>query len=467
MTSMKKELLSFVLAGVAISGTAGNAAKQHPNVILIVADDLGWGDVGYHGSEIRTPNIDSFVKSGIELDRFYTAPISSPSRAGLMTGRYPNRFGFRESVLPPWRKGGLPLNEETFADVLDACGYKNRAMIGKWHLGHSSKAYHPLRRGFSHFHGLLNGAFDYFTHKREGELDWHDDWNPCYEEGYSTDLIGDEAVRCIEEYSKTSPYFLYVAFNAPHTPYEAPKEDIAEYIPLDQFNKLEKKEQDGWTYRAMVTRMDLNIGKILSALDKSGDAENTIVLFMSDNGGVPGLEPYSECRPLRGHKFDEWEGGVRVPAAIRWPDGFMKGGKVIDQIVSFVDILPTVADIIDAPTPRNPYDGISVYSLLAGKEKKLDRVLYLGLGAAVSHNYKLIIANKDKGLRLEEDYFTDILKDPGEKSDGKLKGRERHKERLRRVIIQYDSIKPAMPEQPYGKGKKGFKAPKEWNIGDL
>ncbi len=463
---MKKELVSLCLAGLALTSAARNNTR-HPNIILIVADDLGWGDVGYHGSEIRTPNIDAFVNDGIELDRYYVSPISSPTRAGLMTGRYPNRFGFRESVLPPWRKGGLPLEEETFADMLGRCGYKNRAMIGKWHLGHSCKAYHPLERGFTHFHGLLNGAFDYFTHKREGEIDWHDDWDTCREEGYSTDLIGSEAVRCIEEYSQTAPYFLYVAFNAPHTPYQAPEEEIAKYLPLDQFRKLGKKDQDGWIYRAMVSRMDTNIGRILFALDKSGQADNTIVLFMSDNGGVPGMEPYSRCLPLKGHKFDEWEGGVRVPAAIRWPEGFISKSQPLNQVISFVDILPTVADILDADAPARPYDGISMYPVLSGKRKRIDRILYLGLGAAVGQNFKLIIPTKNKGLRLKEEYFTNIIKDPCERSDGKLKGHNRQRTRLRKVIKQYDSIKPAMPEQPYGKGKKGFRAPKEWDITTL
>lgn len=144
----------------------------------------------------------------------------------------------------------------------------------------------------------------------------------------------------------------------------------------------------------------------------------------------------------------------------------MKGGKVVDRIVSFVDILPTVADIVDARTPANPYDGISVRPLLCGRKQGRDRILYLGLGAAVSRKHKLIKANKDKGLRLKEDYFTNIRKNPCEKSDGVLKGNRKQKKRLGSVIEQYDSIKPAMPEQPYGKGKKGFKAPKEWNIAE-
>lgn len=170
---------------------------ERPNILFIVADDLGWGDVGYHGSVIPTPNIDALAARGIEMNRFYTAPVSSPTRAGLMTGRYPSRFGIRKTVIPPWRDYGLDPEEQTLADMLAANGYAHRAIVGKWHLGHGRRAYYPLNRGFTHFYGCLNGALDYFTHEREGELDWHNDWESCRDEGYSTDLIADEAVRCI------------------------------------------------------------------------------------------------------------------------------------------------------------------------------------------------------------------------------------------------------------------------------
>lgn len=215
-------------------------AKQKPNVVIILADDLGWGDVGYHGSTIQTPNIDRLAADGIELDRHYAASVSSPTRAGLMTGRYPSRFGIRETVIPPWRDYGLPVEERTMADMLADNGYEDRAILGKWHLGHGRLAYYPLNRGFTHFYGHLNGAIDYFNHEREGELDWHNDWDSSYDEGYSTDLLTTEAVRCIEDYSKDGPYFLYVAYNAPHSPYQAPEDEIAEHIPLEEFNALER-----------------------------------------------------------------------------------------------------------------------------------------------------------------------------------------------------------------------------------
>ena len=164
--------------------TAGG--KAPPNIVILLADDLGWNDVGYHGSDIRTPRIDAFVKEGVELDRFYACPVCTPTRAGLMTGRFPNRFGLRSGVITPWRKAGLPVEEETMADVLGRAGYKRRACFGKWHLGHHQRAWHPLQRGFTHFYGHYNGAIDFFTHEREGQRDWHRGYEPCDDAGYST-----------------------------------------------------------------------------------------------------------------------------------------------------------------------------------------------------------------------------------------------------------------------------------------
>ncbi|MFA6591915.1 MAG: sulfatase-like hydrolase/transferase [Bacteroidales bacterium] len=440
-------------------------AQQKPNVVIIVADDLGWADLGCHGSVIPTPNIDGFFNRGIELGRYYTAPVSSPTRCGLMTGRYPSRFGIRETVIPPWRDYGLDENEVTMADVLGENGYQDRAIVGKWHLGHSRKVYYPLNRGFTHFYGHLNGAVEYFTHQRDGELDWHNDWESCYDKGYSTDLIAGEAVRCVGEYAKNdNPFFLYVAFNAPHSPYEAPEDEIYSLIPKKDFDLLPDKDKKGWTYRAMVSRMDKGVGKILAALEKSGEMDNTIVLFMSDNGGVPNLYPYCSNRPSRGSKFEEWEGGVRTAAAIYWKDGFRHDTHKLEQVVAFVDILPTLADIIDIKkAPVHPYDGVSMLPVLSGKSDSIDRDLYLGVGAAVNNNYKMILAGKNKRLGLTEDFFTDIVSNPRE--DLSLSGGPAsEKDRLRKVIESGDAIVPVTPELPYDYGKKGFVTPFEWKV---
>ncbi|MCF0176031.1 MAG: sulfatase-like hydrolase/transferase [Bacteroidales bacterium] len=459
---MKKELALVGLAATALAIPGKALAQQKPNIVLILADDLGWGDISCHNGYVQTPNIDRIFNQGIEMDRFYAAPVSSPTRCGVMTGRYPSRFGIRETVIPPWRDYGLPLEEETMADMLGRNGYSNRAAIGKWHLGHSRKAYYPLNRGFTHFHGALNGAFEYFDHTRDGQLDWHDDWESCYEEGYTTDLIADEAAKCIREYSKEGPFFVYTCFNAPHSPYEAPEDEIASLIPLDEFAKLKKKDRNGWTYRAMVSRMDKGVGRILEAIEESGQADNTIVLFMSDNGGVPDFEPYCNNRPFRGSKFNEFEGGVRVCAAIYWKDGFRNGRK-IDQVTGFVDLLPTLKDIVgDKSAPKNPYDGISVYSVLSGKKKLIKRDFYLGVGAAVNHKYKYIIAGRNEGMKLKEDMFNDIVANPYEENGKARAINDKARKHLRQVALDGDAIVPYQKEIPYGFGKDGFVPPFEW-----
>ena len=364
---------------------------ERPNILFIVADDLGWGDVGYHGSVIPTPNIDALAARGIEMNRFYTAPVSSPTRAGLMTGRYPSRFGIRKTVIPPWRDYGLDPEEQTLADMLAANGYAHRAIVGKWHLGHGRRAYYPLNRGFTHFYGCLNGALDYFTHEREGELDWHNDWESCRDEGYSTDLIADEAVRCIGGYASEGPFFLYVAFNAPHTPFQAPEDEIAEHISPEKFAALTPREKDAYTYRAMVTRMDKGVGRILEKLERSGLVENTLVLFMSDNGGIPNLPGGSSCAPLRGHKGREWDGGLRVPAVLCRKGRFAEGVRS-EQLAAFVDMAPTIAALVGAGEPPRPYDGVNLLPALTGETASFPRDLYLGCGAAVSGDCKPLLS---------------------------------------------------------------------------
>ncbi len=435
---------------------------RRPNILFIVADDLGWGDVGYHGSEIPTPHIDSLRNRGIELNRFYAAPVSSPTRAGLLTGRYPSRFGIRKTVIPPWRNYGLDPEEETLADLLAGAGYRHRAMIGKWHLGHGRRAYYPLNRGFTHFYGCLNGAIDYFTHEREGELDWHDDWDSCHDQGYSTDLIAAEAVHCIGEYASGEPFFLYVAFNAPHAPYQAPVDEIAGLLDPDTFAGLSPAEQRAWTYRAMVTRMDKGIGRILQELETRGILENTLILFMSDNGGVPDLPGGSSTAPLRGHKGQEWDGGVRVPAVLYWKDHFLEGVR-LDQVAAFVDLVPTIASLVGAGDPPRPYDGVDLSPVLTGQAAPFARDLYLGCGAAVSDDYKMILRDGNRSMKLASDYLVYYPEDSCE-SRNSLSEHPEEAERLRAFIIRYDTVRPSHRELPYGHGRQGFRTPKEWRV---
>lgn len=473
---MRNRLLFLLI--LFLSDAYANEAQvgdKKPNIIIILADDLGWGDVGYHGSAIRTPNIDRLAKEGLELNRFYVAAVCSPTRAGLLTGRYPDRFGLRATVIPPWSDFGVETSEVFLPQMLEKAGYKNRAILGKWHLGHAQRKYHPLRRGFTHFYGHLNGAIDYFTHKREGELDWHNDFEVSYDMGYSTDLITDEAVRNIRAYNGASPFFIYVAYNAPHGPLQAKEEDMIPYgydrnkPSFGNQNNRREQERQGrgntreQTYAAMVSNMDHNIGRILGTLKDLQIEDNTLVLFHSDNGHAPGING-SNSGILRGSKFTEWEGGVRAPAIIRWPDGF-KEPRVVNQVMGFVDVMPTlleIAGVTEAPQKR--LDGISMVPVLSGEKVEIDRLFYLGAGAIVNRHWKLITASEaNPRMKLEEDHLFRIETDPSEQQNVARKNPRVYRD-LKRKLAVYDRIKSDVAVPPYGEGRAGFKPPKEWVI---
>lgn len=466
---MKNNPCLYKIASVAFLATSVNgvyaqehrATKEKPNVVIILADDLGWEDVGYHGGTIKTPNIDKLSEKGIQLNRFYTAPVSTPTRAGLLTGRYPNRMGVRDVVIPPWRDYGIEPNEIFLPQELEKAGYENRAIIGKWHLGHSKKIYYPLNKGFSHFYGHLNGAIDYFTHEREGELDWHNDWESSYDKGYSTDLLAEHAVKCINEYTKKSPFFIYVAFNAPHVPLEAKDDDLKLY-GFDDSKPRYGKNQTGHgnteeqTYAAMVTCMDRGVGRILNALQETGELENTIFLFLSDNGADVGSSGI-----LRGKKFLEFDGGVRSPTILSWP-AMLKGGQTINQVFGFVDVMPTILDIIKQKSNAE-FDGISMMPVLRGEKKTIDRKLYLGLGAVVTNDWKFIEKGHNPKMNIDKNQLFRIDSDQSEKNNIIDSNPQKAEELLKYVKI-YDAIKPPRPLPDYEVGREGFVAPKEWKV---
>lgn len=475
MYYIARPFLFSILAFCLGFSAAAQVKQKKPNIIIILADDLGWGDVGYHGSTIRTPNIDRLAKEGLELHRFYVAAVCSPTRAGLLTGRYPDRFGLRTTVIPPWSDFGVDTLEVFLPEMLAKAGYKHRAILGKWHLGHAALRYHPLKRGFTHFYGHLNGAIDYFTHVREGELDWHNDFDASYDAGYSTDLLTDEAVSNIKDYQGEAPFFLYIAYNAPHSPLQAKEEDMISY-GYDSRKPTFGSKKDGGsegkqgrgntqeqTYAAMVTNMDDNIGRILNTLKELNIDGNTLVLFHSDNGAAPGIGG-SSSGDLRGTKFTEWEGGVRAPAIMRWPEGF-SGGRVIHQVMGYVDVMPTLMEFAGIrEQPANPLDGISMAAVLNGKQKKIDRTFYLGSGAIIDNEWKLIAASdKNPRMKLTQDHLFRIVNDPSEKHNVVNKHPAVYA-KLKAQLEQYDAIKSDIVVPPYGKGRQGFKAPREWVI---
>jgi len=471
---MKKYLSSifFILlvSGFFLTESMAQSTKK-PNIIIILVDDLGWGDVGYHGGNIPTPNIDRLAKQGIELNRFYTAAVCSPTRAGLLTGRYPDRFGLRKSVIPPWSDFGVSTDEVFLPELLKAAGYKNRAMLGKWHLGHVALKYHPLKRGFTHFYGHLNGAIDYFTHKREGELDWHNDYNSSYDVGYSTDLIADEAIKNIKSYQAQSPFFLYIAFNAPHGPLQAKAADLKRFgydAGKPVFTNGGKEGDEGrgntkqQTYAAMVNNLDGNVGRILETLSNLKLDENTIVLFQSDNGPAPNEAGSSGI--LRGKKFTQWEGGVRVPAIIRWPNGF-KGGWKSEQVTGFIDVLPTILAAAGVEQrPQKPLDGIDVLPVLQQKQSVINRNFFLGDGVLVNGEWKIFEKlEPNAGPKRVSDLLFQIDKDISEKNNVSAKYPDVFQD-LKEKLAPFDAIKAPLEVAGFDVGKKGFVAPKEWKV---
>ena len=324
------------------------------NVVFMMADDLGWNDVGYHGSEIRTPHIDSIAQRGIQLNRYYASPLCSPTRAALLTGRIPLRFGVDR---PIETIGGLPETERLLTDVLKAAGYET-ALVGKWHLGLAHINYHPYNRGFDTSYGHLGPAVDYWTHIWDGGLDWHRNGKVLNEEGYTTELIGKAAERVISDRDKAKPLFLYVAFNAPHGPLQAPPESVSAYDSIQNPRRR--------TYAAMVSEMDRAVGGILETVEEEGLTDETLIVWCSDNGGAVRLG--ADNSPLRGGKGGAFEGGIRVPAAV-WKPGSIEGGQTFTQMMTVADWFPTIAaatgNDLDAGAEL---DGVDMWSALTTGE---------------------------------------------------------------------------------------------------
>ncbi|MEM9704726.1 MAG: arylsulfatase [Pseudomonadota bacterium] len=331
-----------------------------PNVIILLADDLGWADVGYRGSDIETPNLDRLAAEGMRLERFYATPFCTPTRAALMTGKDPIRMGVAHAVLMAWDNGGVSPVEHFMPETFKGAGYQT-AIVGKWHLGHTIEQHTPNARGFDHFYGHFNTDVDYFSHSFASGYDFQENGVSVRHDGeYATDVHGDQAVRYIKELRDPSaPFFLYVPFLAPHSPVQAKDEDIAKYG-----GRLDLPGSPKKTYAAMVDSMDQAIGRILDALTEENLAENTIVLFFSDNGGFKGFGASND--PLRGQKLTPFEGGVRVNALLRWP-AVIPGGVINDAVVSVLDVFPSLAEAADV-TPQNTreIDGVSRWDAILG-----------------------------------------------------------------------------------------------------
>lgn len=398
---------------------AAESAARPPHVVYILSDDQGWKDVGFHGSDIRTPNLDALAQGGARLEQFYAQPMCTPSRAALMTGRYPHRYGLQTLVIPSAGRYGLATDERLLPQALKEAGYRT-AIVGKWHLGHADRKYWPRERGFDHQYGPLLGEIDYFTHSAHGTRDWFRDGEPVKEEGYVTRLLGDDAVKLIEGHDPATPLFLYLAFTAPHAPYQAPQENLDRYAGIADPARR--------AYAAMISAMDDEIGRVVRALEKRGMRENTLIVFHSDNGGPRSAKFTGEVDmskstipadngPYRDGKASLYEGGTRVVALANWP-GRIAPGTVVDQPIHIVDVFPTLAGLAGAPLAGGkPFDGVDVWpAISAGKPSPRTEVVYdvEPFRAAVREGDWKLVWHARLPSRIE---LFDLANDPGEKTD--------------------------------------------------
>jgi arylsulfatase A-like enzyme len=428
MKTVNLAVYAAMLPGMACAAPAlAQPTAPRPNIVYILADDMGNADVGYHGHEAQTPNIDKLAGEGMRLESFYGMPVCTPSRAELMTGRYAMRYGLQTLVIFPSHTYGLDTDERTLPQALKEAGYRT-LMDGKWHLGHADRKYWPQNRGFDYFYGNVVGEVNYFTRERGGMIDWQRNGKFLKENGYYTTLIADDAVKLIDQQDAKTPFFLYLASLAPHAPYQVPDKYKAIYPDV--------KDKNRQAYLGMISALDEDVGRIVAELAKKKLLDNTIILFSSDNGGATsglfasgskskeerdteegGIEQGAKApasnAPYRGGKGSLYEGGVRVPAFITWP-GHIKPG-VSNEPVGDTDIMPTLLALAGGHgSADHPFDGKDIWPVVTqGAASPHDDILInveAFRGAVRKGNWKLIKIALLPG-RTE---LYDVVKDPAE-----------------------------------------------------
>jgi arylsulfatase A-like enzyme len=358
---------------IASNAAAQPQAQNRPNVVLIITDDVGYGDIGSYGApDVRTPAIDSLARDGTRLTDFYAAPNCSPTRAMLISGRYQQRYRIENPLGAARTAGeqGLPATGRTLPQLLKNNGYRT-GLVGKWHLGYKPE-FSPNAHGFDYFFGFKSGLIDYYQHTdSNGAPDLFENAAPTNVAGYSTDLFAERSVKFIEE-NAGGPFFLEVAFNAAHWPFQVPDHpsvapNNARFVqPQDEPTNTRKD------YVAILERADQGVGKILATLDRLGLARNTLVIYTQDNGG----EWLSRNAPLFHRKSTVWEGGIRVPAIFRWP-GRIPAGKTSSQVGIMMDLTATILAVTGSPVPAEAkLEGINLFPLLQDGAQRTDRTLF-------------------------------------------------------------------------------------------
>jgi arylsulfatase I/J len=395
--------------------------NDRPHIIYILANDLGWRDVGFHGGRAPTPNIDELSNSGARLESFYTLPHSSSTRAALLTGRYPYRFGLQTKSILSWSNYGLPRDERLLPQALNIAGYRT-AMLGSWLLGHADRSQLPTQRGFDYFYGNLSPVGDHLQKINTiGLTDWFEGEKQMTEFGYTTDLIGNKSIALIENHDSSTPLFMMISFASPGMPLQAPDRLVEKYSHV-----TDKATQ---TYLAMVSQVDEAIGKIMKALDATQMREDTIVIFHTDNGGAVKRkylsgdgdtdQTVSDNGPFRSGSGSLYEGGVRVPAIISWPGRIQP--NISTERVHITDMYATLLEFAGASLSKNdqikPIDGINISSILMEDQLLPQRTLILNVnefgGAVLKNNWKLISIST---LPSQTELY-DIEYDPSEESN--------------------------------------------------
>jgi arylsulfatase A-like enzyme len=437
----RRVLLKGAAAG-ALAGTTQKAwsrqANDKPNIIFLLADDMGYADVSCYGRpDLSTPAIDSLAKSGIRLVQGYAnSSVCSATRTALITGRYQDRLriGLEEPLAgKPFPQVGLPPDHPTLPSLLKKVGY-GTMLIGKWHLGDLPE-FDPMKSGYDHFWGFRGGALDYFTHEDPGHhKDLWDDETPITVDGYMTDLIGNRAVEAIRGYAQGGhPFFLSVHFNAPHWPWEGPN-DRAEGERLHTKSLFDYDGGSQKTYQAIIRDLDRQVGRILRTLDDLHIAQNTIVVFTSDNGG----ERYADTWPFTGKKMELLEGGLRIPALISWP-AKIRGGQVLDQVNITMDWLPTLlAAAGTEPDSRYPSDGMNLLPFFVDGAPPVPRKLFWRYKANAQR------AARDGDFKilkiLDNTFLFNVVEDPLERANLK----NRHPEIYNRMVAEWNAWNATM-----------------------
>jgi arylsulfatase A-like enzyme len=409
--------VALALAGSALSGQREPANSQKPNVVLIITDDVGYGDFGSYGApDIKTPNIDRLAKEGVRFTDFYAnGAVCTPTRTGLITGRYQQRVGLEQALGTSQvdLQRGLPVTGNSLPRLLKNNGYAT-ALIGKWHLGYQARM-GPNAHGFDYFYGFLSGAVNYFAHTRgDGQSDLYENTTAVEEPGYLTDLLTRRSVQFIEG-NAGRPFFIEVAYNAAHWPFQSPHHqpdafprDRALFQGPEDVTKPTRKD-----YAEMLERADQGVGQILATLDRHGLTRNTFVIFTNDNGG----EWLSRNAPLFHRKGSLWEGGIRVPAIFRWP-GRVPRGRTSAQVGMTMDLTATVLSATSTPIPDGArLEGINLLPLVQGSARRLDRTLFWRM--ATAGRLQRAVRNGDLKLLIDGPYLFlfDLSKDIEERKD--------------------------------------------------